>query len=160
MSDTSLMVPQNLEEQLRDRVRQAIVDLLPKEALDAFVKKSWSVFVDGTPESGYGYDKKPGKRPELETMIETEMRKQIQSVVDEWGKSWRETPEAQWAAKDVMTRLTQIASEGFLTGVCNSVVEQAARMISSTISGVSSCPACHSIGTRYGNCSNCGKFKG
>lgn len=119
MSD--LVSMNNVQEKLREKIKAAMLDLVPPDVIDKFIESEWKRLTTDT------WDRDVFKPCDLRIMLGFEMRKLLQDRVAEIAKLWAKSPGADSTAHDLLERLTKLASAGFLQNVATSIVDTAIR---------------------------------
>ena len=153
-----MMKLSDVQDRLRDKVRSAMVDLIPDEAFDEFIKQAWDGFTKPQESwGGYNNRDKVTKPPEIVELLQKEMRAAVQERVKEWVQEWAAGPEADSVASTVMQLCSEAAGEAFLrnlkSGIINSTMD--------AITGMTTCGNCSALQqTPNANCARCGHYNG
>ncbi len=154
---TELIPLKGVQSQLREKVQQAMLDLIPPEAFDKYIEDAWRSFTEDRDEvkDHYGHVTQRGAPPEIITMIQYAMRTEIKRKVDEWAEEWAKGEEAQDAAKRVFEECSRVAASAFVDRVVASAIDQALSSIGPTGGRTCSCGRFVQPGT---SCAGCGTW--
>lgn len=139
----------DIQEKLKQRVQDAMLDLIPPAALDAYIQKAWKALTEDQPVRDC-YNRQTSVVPsELQKMIENQMREVLSTQVKTWFEEWKQGDEASKAAKDVLEAVTKVASSSFIESTAFAIAYQAAQSVNS---GVGICPSCRRPATKMSTC--------
>lgn len=157
---TSALIPfSDVQTKLKEKVQGAMVDLIPDEAWDEFIKKAWASFTESTLETGRnGYHgHTPARDAELLTMIKSEMRAVLKAKVSTWAEVWSNSAEADETAQASIEAVAEAAGRGLLEGLKRNIIQDA--LMSMQLESSQRCQNCNTIGVApYTNCSQCGQY--
>lgn len=162
-----------IKKDVAERIKGTLLEHLGPEVWDSMVEAAWASMLKPcqVPATGEdrcdtckkGYSKSfrchhnlvdsPG---ELQTMILTEMRAQLQQEVGAWALEWRKGDQCQAMVKEQMHEVAKLAAETYQASVSAKIMEQVMLIAQSIGGGVAcycqqppifvqkntSCPAC------------------
>lgn len=146
--------------QIGDQVRAFLINMLPREAFDGAIETAWRKLTEPRPQLDYrgNVDKsKPVRPSELEEMVTTAMKEQLQERVKEWAVEWRKTPDCEIAGKAMLSELVEKAAGVFIQRVAGGIVLEAAEALAGNASTVTNC-GCGRVVIRNQQCGNCGEW--
>jgi len=152
-----LMPLSDVQSRLREKVRAAMLDLIPPEAFDAFVKQEWERFTKDVSELRGSYDGRvtqSAQKAEISTLIEIEIRKRVQEIIKVWGDEWVKGHEAHDLAKAVFVEASKVAAQTYLESTAGQIARSALWPLLHQ-SGATACVGCRTIVARGANCPRC-----
>lgn len=145
--------------QIADQIRAFLLNMMPAAAFDSVIDVAFKKLTEPRPEvkNNYGTVTQKAGPSELEEMVMDEMRRQLSVKIAEWGKRWRDTPDAERARDETMNLLVQTAAREFMTNVSHSIVSQAISAVRMD-TGMRKCESCGKPAPIDASCNDCGHW--
>ena len=155
------MVQLNLDDmkgKVADQMRAFLLNMLPAEAFDGVIEQAFKRLTEPRAPKNDRYGKPQGSEQpsELEEMVIIEMRKQLATKVEEWGKKWKDTSAADRARDQAMSDLVDRAASGFVTRVASQIVQDSLANLA-TSANTTVCQ-CGRVVSRLRSCPDCGVY--
>ncbi|MFI5296498.1 MAG: hypothetical protein ACHREM_00250 [Polyangiales bacterium] len=94
MDPAAAFDPRKLAQQVQERVRGTIADLMPEDAWQAMIQREIKLWIDGAPATRSNFDSRqevpPGVRAVVQDVLKTMMKEKVREALNspEWAGFW------------------------------------------------------------------------